>query len=105
MFTEEEIVEIGRLIVAAINPEKIILFGSYAKGVATIRSDLDLMVVLQSNAPLGYRKEALMPILNRYVIKIDIHVYTPAEVEILQSEPYSFVKAVMETGRVCFERS
>jgi len=36
MFIEKEIAEIVRLIVAAVSPEKIILFGSYAKGVATI---------------------------------------------------------------------
>lgn len=37
---------VARLLVAAANPESVILFGSYARGDYTKDSDLDLLVIL-----------------------------------------------------------
>ena len=45
MISEKTIQEAVERLVAAANPNKIILFGSYARGDATEDSDLDLMVI------------------------------------------------------------
>jgi predicted nucleotidyltransferase len=45
MLTDTEIHAAVARLAAALKPKKIILFGSYARGDATERSDLDLMVV------------------------------------------------------------
>ena len=46
--TEQLIEEIKDRIVSAVQPEKIILFGSYAYGTPTKDSDLDLLVIMPS---------------------------------------------------------
>ena len=45
--TERFIKEMVRRIVAGFNPEKVILFGSYARGTAGTDSDVDLLVVMR----------------------------------------------------------
>ncbi len=45
MLTSDEITEIVARVAARLRPQKVILFGSYAKGAATARSDLDLFVI------------------------------------------------------------
>lgn len=46
MLNEAQIQAAANRIAEALNPEKIILFGSYARGTATEHSDLDLMVIV-----------------------------------------------------------
>ena len=41
--------EVTRRILAASNPEKIVLFGSYARGDWGVGSDLDLVIILDSS--------------------------------------------------------
>jgi Nucleotidyltransferase domain len=48
--TEEILAEIVRRLVAALNPEKIILFGSYVYGFPSGDSDVDLLVIMHTSA-------------------------------------------------------
>ena len=43
--SEEILKKITNIIVTAVEPEKIILFGSYARGEARLGSDVDLMII------------------------------------------------------------
>ena len=47
------------------HPEKIILFGSYARGDATVHSDVDFLVVLKECPPRGQRSAPIRLILVR----------------------------------------
>ena len=55
MITSEQINEVIEKIVINVNPEKIYLFGSYASGTPTIDSDLDLLVIKDTDAPIYKR--------------------------------------------------
>ena len=46
MITQEELQELSRKISELIDTKKIILFGSYAKGIQQVNSDIDLAIVL-----------------------------------------------------------
>ena len=73
--------EIVRRIVETVHPEKIILFGSLAREDARLESDLDLLVIAQSQEPRYRRSAPLYGILSDIFIPMDILVYSPEEVE------------------------
>lgn len=104
MLTVPEIDSLIQRIVGVCNPEKIILFGSHAKGTATLTSDLDLLIVKETILPMKRRADDLASIVSGSLIPIDIHVYTPEEVEEFGKEPYTFVHSVLKTGRVLYEK-
>jgi predicted nucleotidyltransferase len=102
MLTKQEISALVDQIVARVQPEKVIVFGSYAKGNATGKSDLDLLVVQHTSLPMRMRSNALLPIIDNMLIHIDVHVYTPEEVEEYSKEKFSFLDSVLNTGVVMY---
>ena len=103
MLTETEINILVEKIVQRLQPDKVIVFGSYAKGKATAKSDLDIFVIKETHLPMKKRNEEIKPILSNFLISVDVHVYTPEEVEAYGLEPYSFVESVLKTGKVLYE--
>ncbi|MFZ4698463.1 MAG: nucleotidyltransferase domain-containing protein [Candidatus Methylumidiphilus sp.] len=104
MFTDDEIDRLVKQIVRRSDPEKVIIFGSYAKGTATINSDLDILVIKNTHLPMRIRKDDLLPILSNYLIRVDVHVYTPEEVEEYGKEKFMFLNSVLSTGKIVYER-
>jgi len=104
MLTKTEIDAIVGRIVARIQPQKVILFGSYAKGAATIKSDLDIFVIKETELPPANRADVLKPLLANTLIRVDVHIYTPEEVEDYGEEQFSFVNSVLKSGKTVFEK-
>jgi predicted nucleotidyltransferase len=104
MLTSDEITEIVARVAARLRPQKVILFGSYAKGAATARSDLDLFVIQQTPLPPERRASSVTPLLATVPVRVDIHIYTPEEVESDAREPFSFVNSVLVSGRTMYEQ-
>lgn len=104
MLTQNEIDKVIRRIVARTQPQKVMIFGSYAKGTATIKSDLDILVIKETELPMANRADDLAPMLSNALIPVDVQIYTPEEVEEYGKEQFSFVKGVLESGRTVFER-
>jgi predicted nucleotidyltransferase len=72
--------EIVRRILQTVQPEKVILFGSRARGEARTESDFDVLVIMESREP-GYRRDApLYVALADLPVEVDVLVYTPEEV-------------------------
>jgi predicted nucleotidyltransferase len=103
MLTKDEIDELIRRIVVRSRPTKVIIFGSYAKGTATIHSDLDVFVVTETDLPMARRTDDLEPMLCTVLIPVDLHVYTPQEVEEYAREEFSFVSNVLRWGETIYE--
>ena len=95
--------EIVRRIVETVHPEKIILFGSLARGDARPESDLDLLVIAQSQEPRYRRSAPLYGILSDIFIPMDILVYSPEEVEEWSGVRQAFVTTAIREGRVVYE--
>ena len=104
MLTPYEIDQLVERIAVRIQPQKIILFGSYAKGTATIQSDLDIFVIKETELPMANRADDLKPMLSHMLIPVDVHVYTPEEVDAYGSEQFSFVNSVLKSGKTVFEK-
>src|SRR6267143_1176958 len=103
MLTSKEIDRLIRRIVASIRPQKVIIFGSYAKDTATIKSDLDIFVITETELPRALRADDLKPMLSQSLIPVDVHIYTPEEVEEYAKEQFSFVQSVLKSGKTVFK--
>jgi predicted nucleotidyltransferase len=89
-------------IAALYDPERIYVFGSYAKGNATDRSDLDLLVVKPTNLPRSLRGRDVVAVLSRMAFSMDVLFYTPEEVEAELTQPYSLISTVMPTAKLAY---
>jgi uncharacterized protein len=102
MLQEKEIQQLVQKIVSCMDPDKVIMFGSHAKGKATTKSDLDLLIIKDTHLPMPLRNDDLKPILCKLLVGVDAHVYTPEEVEEYGLEEYSFIHSVLKTGRTMY---
>jgi uncharacterized protein len=106
--TKNLINEITSRIVKAVSPNCIILFGSYARGVETPESDLDLLII--QNSPFLPQNNRLkeMGLLWRLLadIKIpkDILIYTPEEIARWSGSLNHVVATALREGIVLYER-
>jgi len=105
MISEEKISEVVTKIATRFNPEKIILFGSYAAGNPTPNSDLDLLIIQETDLPKQQRGKDIRLSLIGARIPIDILVYTLTEFISENLNQYSFVSSAMKTSKVLYERT
>lgn len=96
--------EIVRRIVQVIDPEKVILFGSRARGDTRPDSDFDLMVIKESNEPRYRRSAPLYTALADLPVEVEIMVYTPEEVRQWEAVEEAFATTAIREGRVLYER-
>ena len=87
-----------------IQPEKVVVFGSHVSGAATSNSDIDLLVIWDSELPRDQRQEIISQALRPRRIPMDILAYTPAEVIRCRRTPGSFVAHILDTGKVLYEQ-
>jgi predicted nucleotidyltransferase len=81
--------------------QKVVLFGSYAAGRRDLFTDLDILVVMHSPLDFVTRNAELARSL-RVGVALDLLVYTPQEIELMQDRP--FLRHVLETGKVLYEK-
>jgi len=95
-----------------LKPRKVILFGSYARGNPTEDSDLDVLVVLDSEEfaeNFDKKIERDMPVskalidINRQ-IAMDLITYSKAEYEYLIGQNDFFAKEISDTGITIYEK-
>jgi predicted nucleotidyltransferase len=104
MVHKDSIKHVARNMAISINAERVILFGSYARGDATEQSDVDLMIIAKSNLPRFKRSRELYKLLRPHPFAMDIVVYTPHEVEKGKKTKVSFVSTVLKEGKTLYVR-
>ncbi|MGH7807850.1 MAG: nucleotidyltransferase domain-containing protein [Thermodesulfobacteriota bacterium] len=85
------------------NPEKIILFGSYARGDADEYSDLDVVIIKNTEKRFLERLVEVAKYLDNDLGKVDVFVYTGAEFEDMRREENPFIEKVLAEGRVIYQ--
>lgn len=106
--TPKKIREMAETIVRKVRPEKILLFGSQARGTATPASDVDIVVV--EKKPFGpgrsRRQEMtrLWKAVSRFDFPKDILVYSEKEFEYWSQSLNHVVGRAVREGRTLYER-
>jgi predicted nucleotidyltransferase len=85
------------------NPEKIILFGSYAYGKPTISSDVDIAIIKNTKKRFWDRIRQVNSFIQSS-LAADILVYTPKEWEQRLKIGDYFIKEIVSRGKVVYER-
>jgi len=104
---DDQVIElIVECIVREYQPDKIILFGSWARGDADEQSDIDLLVISDREKSLPRYKRGLdvRLLLSQFQLPKDILFYTHKDVERWQDVPHTFVNTVLKEGQVLYER-
>jgi predicted nucleotidyltransferase len=102
---ESELQRLVQQLVERVHPEMVVWFGSGAAGAATPESDIDLLVILESELRRDQRQELISQALRPRRVPVDILAHTPAEVQSCLRNPDSFVRHILMTGKVLYERS
>ena len=100
-----QITQIVEKIVTSLAPQKVILFGSYAYGKVTVDSDLDLLIIMETDLPAAERHRQVSRILRPRPMPMDIVVRNPAEIEESLRRVDPFIHEVMEKGVVLYART
>lgn len=104
MVSMAQLKEMSDRIARAFHPERIILFGSHARGDATEESDIDLLVIAHTTAPKPKRSVPIYSMLREYPFSKSILVYTPDEVEEYRHLRASLIARALDGGTVLYEK-
>lgn len=98
----EDIDDIVRRIANTFDPHTIIVFGSVAKGTADENSDLDLLVIMDSDLPRIQRSIDVKMSLGNIKIPLDLLVFTPEEIDEEKDDRYSIVSEAFRSGEIVY---
>ena len=96
--------EIVKKIIAGYSPRKIILFGSYAYGMPTEDSDIDLLIIKETDKrPIDRWTEVKRLLRDRgREAPVSPLVYTPKELSDRMGIKDFFIQEVMDKGKVLY---
>jgi predicted nucleotidyltransferase len=95
--------QFARAVAERFQPEKIILFGSYAYGEPHEDSDVDILVVMPARNQLDQAVRISLTIDPRF--PLDLIVRTPKELKMWLDEGESFHSEIVSKGKVLYEKS
>lgn len=105
MISDEILNEVKQRLVNGFHPDKIILFGSQARGTADDRSDVDILVI----CPVGENRRKLMLEMDKALdglgLARDVLVLTPEEFELDREIPGTIARPAWLEGKVLYERA
>ena len=101
---ESQLDTVTRRIIEALNPQKIILFGSHAYGMPTPDSDVDILIVMESQDRPTERAVKVSRLLRPRPFPMDILVRTPEEIRHRLKIGDHFIQEIMNQGKILYER-
>ncbi len=97
---------IVEIVVAEYDPQKIILFGSYAYGSPQPTSDIDLLIIKETDRSFPKRWAEVCELVADIVGTIPFSplVITPSELESRQAKGDQFLEEILTRGEVLYAR-
>lgn len=99
MVSINQIEDVAKTIGERINAKSVFLFGSYSRNQAGENSDVDLLVIADSDLPRHKRSRQIHLMFKPYPFPMDILVYTPEEVKKESEFEISFISRALREGR------
>lgn len=103
MISNEILLKVKERLVDGFHPEKILLFGSQARGTADDRSDIDILVICSF---VGKRRHLMLEMdraLRGLNLARDIVILTPEEFERDRHIPGTIARPAWREGKVLYE--
>jgi uncharacterized protein len=85
-------------------PERLYLFGSWARREEDELSDMDVVVIKDTTTSFFDRLREVSTFLPADIGGLDILVYTPKEFARMRREGNAFVEMILEEGSLIYER-
>jgi predicted nucleotidyltransferase len=98
----DQIHDLVRQIVERFRPQKVILFGSYSDGTPDQDSDVDLLVVMDTDEPPLHAAARIAAVIE-HPFPIDVLVFRPSDFKESLERKSAFATAVMTKGTVLYE--
>lgn len=102
--TDETIRQMVQAIADQFQPERILLFGSYARGNARPGSDVDLLLVMPIEGSRRKKRVQIGLSLYEYRVPVDIVIVTPQEFETDARIAGTIVRPAVREGKVMYVR-
>ncbi len=97
--------EMVRRIVESFRPERVILFGSHARGTADADSDVDLLIVMPFSGPKREKQLQIRLALQGLGVSKDVIVTTPEDFEWRSRVPGTVERPALLEGKVLYARA
>ena len=82
---------------------KAIVFGSFARKTNTRKSDLDLIIVMNTGKRFFERYDSILDLYGSLKgISADVLIYTPDELKRISHRP--FIRKALQEGKIIYER-
>ncbi len=104
MIETSQINDIVNRIAISYDPDKIILFGSYAHGNYSDNSDLDFILIKDTNIPKHKRGLEVRRLFYGLPIPMDFKIYTSTEFSNELLNQYSFLSSAIKGSKILYER-
>ena len=92
-----------RRLVEQFRPDRIVLFGSYARGTETLDSDVDLLVIKPVRNSKRAERLAMRGALRGLGLPKDIVLVTPDEVAKYRDVAGTLIRTALREGRVLYD--
>ena len=99
-----EIEGIKKVIVKNFQPEKIILFGSYAWGKPKEESDVDLLIIKKSRKKRIDRAREVRKTIMKTGVPVEVLVYTPSEIKERIELEDPFIENILKQGKILYSQ-
>lgn len=99
---QQQIDSLVQVIVEAVHPLRVILFGSAARGQATAESDVDLLVVVPDGTHRRHTAQHLYRTIRGITIPFDLIVATPSDLEKHRDNPGLIYRSILQEGKTLY---
>ena len=91
-------------LVAGVNPDRVVLFGSRARGDHRLDSDVDLLIIKHSDEPRHQRVRKAYQALRGIGVAKDVLWYTPSEIEEWSAVRNHITTRALREGKILYEK-